>query len=159
MATAIGRIWPFLRRRQTQRFLAVAGTLGAVVLSLIGSSVIYGQWDRSHRLDTAAAEWFEDHHATKDVVMYSDPATLALLSGNPGVAAPYDPYPVIEQVIDAYEVRWVVVQLSEGHASDALDLWDGAAGTDWDGNRATFLAAKPAFEVSGGIRIYAVVGR
>jgi 4-amino-4-deoxy-L-arabinose transferase-like glycosyltransferase len=159
VATAIGRLWPFLRRPQTQRFLAVAGALGAVVLSLIGSSLIYGQWDRSHRLDTAAAAWFEDQHATNDMVMSSDPATLALLSGNPGVAGPYDPYPVIEQVIDAYKVRWVVVQRPEGQASDALDLWDGAAGTDWEGNRATFLAANPAFEVPGGIRIYAVVGR
>jgi 4-amino-4-deoxy-L-arabinose transferase-like glycosyltransferase len=159
VATAIGRFWPFLRRLQTHRFLAVAATLGAIVLSLIGSSVIYGQWDRSHRLDAAAAAWLVEHHATGDVVMYSDPATLALLSGSPGVAAPYDPYPVIERVIDAYKVRWVVVQLLPGNLSDALDLWDGAAGTDGEGNHATFLAAKPAFEVPDGIRIYAVVGR
>jgi 4-amino-4-deoxy-L-arabinose transferase-like glycosyltransferase len=159
VATAIGRFWPFLRRSQTHRFLAVAATLGAIVLSLIGSSVIYGQWDRSHRLDAAAAAWLVEHHATGDVVMYSDPATLALLSGSPGVAAPYDPYPVIERVIDAYKVRWVVVQLLPGNLSDALDLWDGAAGTDGEGNHATFLAAKPAFEVPDGIRIYAVVGR
>jgi 4-amino-4-deoxy-L-arabinose transferase-like glycosyltransferase len=157
VATAIGRFWPFLRRPQTHRFLLVVATLGAMTLSLIGSSVIYGQWDRSHKLDAAAARFFEENGLTRDVVMYSDPATLTLLSGNPGVAPPFDPYPVVEQVIAAYHVRWVVVQLAPGATTDALDFWAGAAGTDSEGNQATFLAAQPSFEVPGGIRIYAVV--
>ena len=159
VASAAGRLWPFLRRAATHRFLGVVGTLGAVVLSLIGSSVIYGQWDRSHRLDIQAAQWFEANGHTADVVMYSDPATLALLSGNPGVAAPFDDYPVIKQVVDAYHVRWVVVQLDAGATTDALNLWRGAAAVDAEGNRATWLAASPAFEVPSGIRIYRVVGQ
>src|SRR5207248_1690343 len=96
------RVWPFLRRPQTHRFLAVVATVGAIALSMAGSSVIYDQWQRSHRLDVAAAGFFEQRKATSDVVMYSDPATLALLSGNPGVAAPFDPFPVVRQVMDAY---------------------------------------------------------
>jgi len=159
VASAVGRFWPFLKRPATHRFLAVVGTMGAVVLSLIGSSVIYGQWDRSHRLDAQAAHWFEANGHTADVVMYSDPATLALLSGNPGVAAPFDDYPVIKQVVDAYHVRWVVVQLDAGASTDALNLWKGAAAVDAEGNRATWLAASPAFEVQCGIRIYQVVGQ
>ena len=158
-ASVVGRLWPFLKRPATHRFLGVVGTLGAVVLSLIGSSVIYGQWDRSHRLDAQASQWFEANGHTADVVMYSDPATLALLSGNPGVAAPFDDYPVIKQVVDAYHVRWVVVQLDAGATTDALNLWKGAAAMDAEGNRATWLAANPAFEVPGGIRIYQVVAQ
>ena len=159
VATWIGRAWPFLRRPQTHRFLAVVATVGAVVLSVVGSAVIYGQWDRSHTLDQAAAQFFEEQGATNDVVMYADPATLALLSGNPGVAPPFDPYPVVKQVIDAYHVQWVVVQLAPGEATDALNFWPGAAGVDSEGNHATFLAAKPSFEVPDGIRIYRVVGQ
>ena len=60
--------------------------------------------------------------------MASDPASLYPLTGNPGVAAPFDPFDVTEQVVDAYDVRWVVV-LSPGNGEpDPLNLWDGAAG-------------------------------
>jgi hypothetical protein len=156
VAGAFGRAWPFLKRPQTHRFLGVVGTLGAVALSLIGSSVIYGQWDRSHRLDTQAAAWFVANGHTADVVMYGDPATLALLSGNPGVAPSFDPYPVLKQVIEAYHVQWVVVQLEPGARTDALNLWQGSAGADSEGNHATWLAAQPAFEIPDGLRIYAV---
>jgi hypothetical protein len=157
VATAIGRFWRFLRRPATHRFLAVVGTAGAIVLSSIGSGVIYAEWDRSHRLDVAAATWLSDRGDPDAVVMYSDPATLALLSGNPGVAAPFDPFAVTERVIDAYAVRWVVVQLAPGAETDALDLWPGRAGTDVDGDRATFLADTPVFEVPDGIRIFEVI--
>ncbi len=158
VASWVGRLWPFLRRPQTHRFLLVVATAGAIVLSVVGSSVIYGQWDHSHTLDEAAAAFFEDQGATSDVVMYEDPATLALLSGNPGVAPPFDPYPVVERVIAAYHVKWVVVQLAPGETTDALNFWPGAAGVDSEGNPATFLPAKPAFEVPGELRIYRVVG-
>ena len=157
VASTAGRLWAFLRRPQTHRFLAVVATAGAIVLSLVGSGVIYGQWDRSHRLDLAAASFLERRAATHDVVMYSDPATLALLSGNPGVAAPFDPFRVVREVIAAYHVRWVVVQLAPGEATDPLNFWPGASAIDSKGDRATFLADKPSFEVPGELRIYQVV--
>jgi hypothetical protein len=159
VATSVGRLWPFLRRPQTHRFLAVVATAGAIVLSLLGSSVIYGQWDRSHRLDVAAAGFFERADATNDVVIYADPATLALLSGNPGIAPPFDPFPVVERVIDGYHVKWIVVQLGPGDKTDALNFWPGPTATDSEGNRAKFLADHPSFEVPGALRIYQVVGQ
>jgi hypothetical protein len=155
VATAAGRLWPFLRRLQTHRFLAVAGTLGAVVLSLVGSAEIWRQWDRAHRLDLHAAQFFVAERATDDVVMYGDPATLALLSGNPGVAPSFDPYPVLERIVDAYGVEWVMVQLPEGAGVDPLGLWDGASAVDIEGNRAAWLEEEPAFEFED-VRIYAV---
>jgi 4-amino-4-deoxy-L-arabinose transferase-like glycosyltransferase len=157
VATSLGRFWPFLRRPQTHRFLAVVGTVGAIALSLIGSAVIYDQWDQSHKLDQAAAAFLERQDATRDVVMYADPPTLSLLSDNPGVAPPFDPYPVVKQVIAAYHVGWVVVQLAPGATTDALNFWPGAAGVDSEGNHADFLAATPSFEVPGRIRVYRVV--
>jgi hypothetical protein len=152
----LGRAWPFLRRRQTHRFVAVVATLGAVVLSVVGSVTVYAEWDRSHRLDAAAAAWFRCNDQTRAVVMYSDPATLALESGNPGVAPPYDPFPVIRSVARAYRVRWLVVQLRPGEQTDALNLWRGASARDRQGNVASWVAAAPSFEVPGALRIFAV---
>ena len=156
-ATSGGRIWPFLRRPQTHRFLAVSATIGAIVLSVVGSASIWQGWDRTHRLEKAAASWLAEEGRGEDRVMYRDPASLALLSGNPGVAAPFDPYPVIERVVRAYEVKWIVVVLDEGEVTDPLNLWPGARGFDSDGNSASFMAPTPSFEIDG-LRIYAVRG-
>ena len=130
-------------------------TAGAVVLSVVGSLAIWHEWDRSHRLDAEGAAFFRDHAATTDVVMYPDPATLALLSGNPGVAPSFDPFDVLGRIVDAYGVDWVMVQLPEGAQRDALGLWDGPAGTDVNGNHPTFLADRPSLDVPG-LRIWPV---
>ena len=87
--------------------------VGAIVLSVIGSASLYQLWESSHARDVAAAEYLEQAGLTDDVVMYGDPASLWHLTGNPGVAAPFDPYPVIEEVVRAYDVRWVIVTLRE----------------------------------------------
>ena len=43
--TAAGRWWRFLRRPPTHRFIAVAGLVGAVALSVISSATLFAQWD------------------------------------------------------------------------------------------------------------------
>lgn len=159
VASWAGQAWPFLRRPQTHRFLAVAGAGGAVVLSLVGSGVIGAQWARTHRLDTAAAEFFVERGLTDDVVMAGNPASLALLSGNPGISPTYDPYPVLEQLVDAYGVEWVVVHLLEGEETDALSLWRGAGAADAEGNRADWLEPDAALDLPEGLRIYRVRDR
>ncbi len=155
-AVALGRGWPFLRRAATHRFLAVAGLLGAAVLSLVGSGVLIGQWADAHHKLTLAAAFLERRGATADRVLAYDPAALRALSGNPGVAPPFDGFPVIGLVVDAYRVRWVVVTLRPGEQRDPLGLWDGAAATDADGNHPGFIAAQPAFSAPG-VRVYEVV--
>jgi hypothetical protein len=144
--TKAGRFWPFLRRPATHRFLTAAGVAGAIVLSGVGSSILYAQWDRSRQRDEQAAAFLLANARRDDVVMASDPASIHPLTGNPSVAAPFDPFPVIEQVVDAYGVDWVVV-LSPGDGEpDPLGLWEGAAATDSQGNHPSFLPAEPAFE-------------
>jgi hypothetical protein len=155
-ATSIGRAWPFLRRAATHRFLAVAGLLGAAALSLIGSGVLIGQWTDAHDKLALAAAFLRSHGDTADRVLAYDPAALHALSGNPGVAPPYDSFNVIEQVVDAYRVRWVVVTLRPDEERDPLRLWDGAAAIDADGNHPGFLPARPAFTAPG-VRVYEVV--
>ena len=154
-ANAAGRAWPFLRRSATHRFLAVAGLAGAFVLSLAGSAVLIGQWTDTHaRLRQAAG--FLGGADPDEVVMAYDPAALHALTGNPGVAPPFDGFPVIGQVVRAYDVRWVVVTLPPGESRDPLGLWDGAAATDSAGNHPDFLPAAPAFEAPR-VRVYEIV--
>ena len=154
-ANAAGRAWPFLRRSATHRFLAVAGLAGAFVLSLAGSAVLIGQWSDAHaRLRQAAQFLAADPGA---VVMAYDPAALHALTGNPGVAPPFDRFPVIGQVVRAYDVRWVVVTLAPGESRDPLGLWDGAAATDSTGNHPDFLPATPTFEAPR-VRVYEITG-
>ncbi|HEX3219406.1 MAG TPA: glycosyltransferase family 39 protein [Candidatus Limnocylindria bacterium] len=154
-ATAAGRWWHFLARPATHRFLLVAGLAGAVVLSLTGSAVLLGQWSFAHDRLALAAGFLESRGATSDRVLAYDPAALHALSGNPGVAPPFDPFAVIDRVVDGYGIRWVVVTLSPGETRDPLGLWDGASGVDSTGAHPAFLPDKPAFEAPG-VRVFEV---
>ncbi len=156
VSTALGRAWPFLRRPQTHRFLGGAALVAAVILSLAASATLLLQWRTANDRLALAADFLVDSVPTDDVVMFADPARLNLLSGHPGVAAPFDPFGVIGDVIDAYDVGWVVVTLEPGETRDALGLWDGAAGVDSTGASPDFLPAEPAFEAEG-VRVFEVV--
>ncbi|HYN64821.1 MAG TPA: hypothetical protein VES36_09490, partial [Candidatus Limnocylindrales bacterium] len=136
-SSAAGRWWPFLRRPATHRFLLIAGLAGAIGLSLTGSAVLLAQWKAAHARLAEAADFLRGRGAPADRVLSYDPAALHALSGNPGVAPPFDPFPIIGQVVDAYDIRWVVVTLQPGEARDPLGLWDGAAGTDSLGTHPT----------------------
>jgi hypothetical protein len=154
-ATAAARWWRFLGRPATHRFLLVAGLAGAVALSVSGSAVLLGQWQVAHDRLQLAAEFLQSRDATADRVLAYDPAALHALSGNPGVAPPFDPFPVIDQVVEAYDLRWVVVTLQPGETRDPLGLWDGASATDSIGSHPAFLPSAPAFEAPG-VRVYEV---
>jgi hypothetical protein len=155
LCNGAGRWWPFLRRPATHRFLLVAGLLGAGALSITGSAVLLAQWNPAHDRLALAASYLREEGATADRVLSYDPSALHYLSGNPGVAPPFDPYSVIGRVVDAYDVDWVVVTLRPGQTRDPLGLWDGSAGTDATGGHPDFLPAEPAFEAPG-VRVYRV---
>ena len=155
-AGAIGRFWPFLRRPRTHAFLAVVGVIAAVVLSVLGSLSLHSSWVSSRERDVAAASFFLDNGITDDVVMYREAAMLHRMTGNPVVAFPVDPYPVIEEVIRAYDVEWVVVSQLATELRAPLGLWDGGRAVDDQGNPADFLADDPVFETDS-VRIFEVV--
>ena len=142
---ALGRHLPLLRRPRNVRFLTGAVVVGAIALSLVGSAAMVALWSRERATVEAAAAFLTGTADRDDVLMYVDPPTLNLLTGNPVVAPPYDPPDVIGDVASAYDVAWVVVERAPGSATDPLHLWDGA---DW-------LEPEPAFE-QGDIRIFAV---
>ncbi|MBA2633643.1 MAG: hypothetical protein H0U86_11700 [Chloroflexi bacterium] len=156
VSTAMGRWWPFLRRPQTHRFLMAGGLAAAIVLSLAGSATLLASWRIANERLASAAAFLEASAPHGDVVMFADPARLNLLTDHPGVAAPFDPYAVIGEVVRAYDVRWVVVTLEPGEQRDALGLWDGAGGVDSTGATPQFLPSRPAFAAEG-VRVYEVV--
>lgn len=153
-ARAGGRWWPFLARARTQRFILGAGLAGAAILSVAGSAILLGQWAIADRQLTAASAFLASR-AGEDRAMAYDAPGLYARSGMATVAPPFDPYPVVEQVIDRYEIDWVVVTLAPGEETDPLGLWDGRRATDIAGNRPDFIDGPPAFEAPG-LRIYAV---
>lgn len=155
VSTAAGRWWGFLRRPATHRFLLVASVIGAVLLSVVSSAVLLGQWRFAAQRLAPAAAYLSESVPRDEVVMFADPARLNLLTGHPGVAAPFDPFDVIGEVVRAYDVRWVVVTLDVGETRDAIGLWDGAAAVDATGSSPDFLPAEPAFEAEG-VRVYEV---
>jgi hypothetical protein len=156
VSTAVGRWWPFLRRPQTHRFLMGASVAAAIVLSVASSAALLVSWRVANDRLTSAASFLRDAVPRDEVVMFADPARLNLLTGHPGVSAPFDPFAVIGRVVRAYDVRWVVVTLEPGEVRDALGLWDGAAGVDSTGASPDFLPSDPAFEAEG-VRVYEVV--
>jgi len=154
-STAAGRAWRFLRRPAAHRFIEVVGVIGAVVLAIAGAITLLDGWHvRQDRLQ-AAADFLGDVASPDDVLLAGDPSSLYLLTGLRGVATPFDPYPVLEDVIRAYGIDWVVVTLEAGAITDPLGLWNGAAAIDAHGNRARFLPSEPAFEADG-VRVYEV---
>jgi 4-amino-4-deoxy-L-arabinose transferase-like glycosyltransferase len=156
LCVGASRYWKFLRRPATHRFILASGLAGAIVLSIVGSATLYKQWDRSRVRDQQAAAFLRTHALRTDVLMASDPASIYPLSGNPGIAAPFDPYRVTEKVVDAYDVEWVIVLRPGPGEVDPLGLWDGASATDSEGNHPSFMPAEPAFEVDD-LRIFRVV--
>ena len=62
---------------------------------------------------------------------------------------------VIEQVVEAYGVDWVVVTRPAPGQTDPLGLWNGAAATDITGAHPSFLGPDPAYE-HGDLRIFRV---
>jgi 4-amino-4-deoxy-L-arabinose transferase-like glycosyltransferase len=152
----LGRWWRLLARPRTHRMLAGVAVAAAIVLSLTGSMSLYDGWLRGHERDVAAASFFTERGITRDVVMYRDAPALHLLSGNPAIAIPYDPYPVIEAAARAYDVRWLVVSRLAGETRAPLGLWDGGRAVDAAGNRADWLADSPAFETDT-VRVFEVL--
>ena len=153
--SAAGRAWPFLRRPSAHRFVEVVSVAGAVVLAVAGAFTLLADWNvRLDRQETAAA-FLRREAAADEVVMADDPSSLYLRTGLRGVAPPFDPYPILGEVIDAYGVDWVVVLLAPDEQRDPLGLWGGAAARDADGNRAKFLPEEAAFERPG-VKVFRV---
>ena len=155
VANWVGKLWPFLQRPQTHRFLEVVGAGGAIALTVGGAMALLGPWqERREQYETAAA-FLRDVAEPGDVLLADDPSSMYLLTGLRGLAAPYDPFDVIGDVISRYGVDWIVVIRGEGAEQDPLGLWDGSAAVDATGNSPDFLPGAPAFD-GDDVRVFSV---
>jgi hypothetical protein len=157
LGTALARWWRFLGRPRTHRFLVVAGLMGSVIVSVASSITLLVLWRTDVSRLEAAATFLRANAGPTDVVMALDPARLNLLTGNPAVAPPFDRFAVVDQVVQLYDVTWVVVTLEPGESRDPLGLWEGASATDVTGHHPRFLPDQPLFEAPG-VRVFAVSG-
>lgn len=154
-AAAIGRWLPIFSRARNQRFLLSAATVGALALSLVGSASLVRSWTAAGQRIEVAAAYLAEQASPTDIVMHVNAPAIALATGLRAIAAPFDPYAVIEEVVRAYEVDWVVVERTPGAETDPLQLWEGADAVDPSGASPDFLPAAPAFD-SSEVRIYEV---
>jgi hypothetical protein len=102
--------------RATRNFtvaVVVVAILGAVGATLRTSSAWRGeQQTRAPIVAALRAAPAADH------VMSPDPGSYRYLSGRGGVITPNDPLPVVEEVLRAYDIRWLV--LEKGYILPAL---------------------------------------
>jgi hypothetical protein len=155
LGIALARWWRFLARPATHRFLVVTGLIGSVIVSLVSSATLLVLWRADVSRLEAAATYLNEQARPDDVVMALDPSRLNLLTGNPAVAPPFDRFAVVDQVVQLYDVRWVVVTLEPGETSDPLGLWDGGSAIDVTGHHPRFLPAGPVYEAPG-VRVFVV---
>jgi hypothetical protein len=90
-------------------------TFGAVAVALVGAAIqsaaAISQWSATRSIERQLAAPLVAI-ATSERVMSADPGAYNYLSGHPGVVTPSDPLPVIEDVMRAYDVRWLVLERS-----------------------------------------------
>jgi 4-amino-4-deoxy-L-arabinose transferase-like glycosyltransferase len=155
LADAVSRWWRFLGRPATHRFLLVVSLLAAVPFSVVASALLLTEW----RQNLAAAERVAEFLETRpdgERVMFRDAPLLATLTEHQVVGPPFDPFPIVEGVARAYDVRWFVAQRQvQEPAIEPLGLWEGGRAIDSDGNRADWLATEPTYE-DDMVRIYEI---
>ena len=145
MLHALGRRVHLFRRPRNIRFLGGAALLGAVILSVVGSASLVIQWDRDYANVETAASYIRREASRGDVVMYTDPPSLNLATGNPAIPPPFESPAVIGETARSYNVRWVVVERAAHAEQDPVRLWEGAP----------WLSPQPVFD-SDYIRIFTV---
>nr|MBA2700381.1 hypothetical protein [Chloroflexota bacterium] len=136
IAVAVG--WVAARRRTWNAATATNAFIGAavvfaVVAAVAGSSFVHGVWShsRSKFLDVAAA-LDEAGAAVTDRVMSIDASGTRYWSGRGGVVLVNDPLETIEAVVEAYDIRWLVVDRGDSVHSVAPIL-DGTVQPGWLG--------------------------
>ena len=88
-------------------------TYGAAMVALLGAGVqtinTVGQWSAARNVQDQLADSL-GAAPVSERVMSANPGAYRHLSGHPGLVTPSDPLPVIEQVLRAYNVRWLVLE-------------------------------------------------
>jgi hypothetical protein len=102
--------------RATRNFTILAVAV-AVLVGAAATVRVAGAWQAEEAIRGPIADALATIPAS-DLVMSSDPGAYEFLAGRGGVVTPDDPLPVIDDVMRAYGIRWLVVE--HAHAVPAL---------------------------------------
>ena len=113
--------------------LLIAGSLG-VSLWAAWDRVIAGwpaapRWERSQRSMARVAEALRQRDAASAVVAVNNPPGFFLASGLPAVVIPNGGTGVLQQVVDRYDVTWVVLDVN--HPAPLAPLYAEPELADW----------------------------
>ncbi len=115
IATVVG--WLAQRRPAWNAPRATAVfTYAAVGVIALGAALqtfnTIGQWSATRTVQQELAQSLRAAPAM-DRLMSADPGAYNYLTGRQGIVTPNDPLPVIESVMRAYDVRWLVLERSD----------------------------------------------
>jgi hypothetical protein len=113
--------------RATRNFTVIAVAV-AVLVGAAATVRVASAWRAEEAIRRPIAEALAAIPAT-DRVMSSDPGAYEFLAERGGVVTPDDPLPVIQDVMRAYGVRWLIVE--RAHVVPALAPFVLAAGAEW----------------------------
>ena len=130
--------WIAQRRRswdveRATRFFTLAAIAFAVVAAVGGTETTHAAWRArtdEHRFAAGALE--AAGASMTDRVMSIDASGTYYWSGRGGVVLVDDPLPTIEEVARAYDIRWLIIQRSDGVPAVA-PIIDGSARPPWVG--------------------------
>jgi hypothetical protein len=100
------RSWSVPRATATFSAAAVAITFMAAAIQTVSTTREWANVRAVH--EAVAARLAEAPQA--DRFMSVDPGAINYLTGRQGIVTPYDELPVIESVLRAYDVRWLVLE-------------------------------------------------
>lgn len=94
--------------RAVNVFIGSAVAVTALAAALQTSATI-GRWSEVRTAEERLAGALRATPSS-DRVMSPNPGAYNHLAGNPGIVTPNDPLPVVEDVLRAYDVRWLVLE-------------------------------------------------
>ena len=120
--------------RTATRAFTGAAVVFAAGAALIGSAFVHGVWSDSRAKFQQVASALDAEDAPKtDRVMSIDAAGTKYWTGHGGVVLVNDPPETIKKVIDAYDIRWLVLDREES-VEPMAPVLDGIARPTWLGD-------------------------
>ncbi len=124
---------PAWRPESATRAFTGAALVFAVGAAVAGSAFVHATWDESRsKFQQVAAALDRAGAATSDRVMSIDAAGTKYWSGRGGVVLVNDPPDTVRAVIDAYDIRWLVLD-REDSVTAAAPILDGTSRPTWLG--------------------------
>lgn len=132
IASVVG--WVARRRRTwnaqaATRIFTAAAVAIAVLAAVLQTVTVTRHWSDVRAVHEAVVGPLRDS-PLGDRFMAVDPGAIRYLSGHQGVVTPYDALPVIEDVLRAYNVRWLILE-SESIMPALAPLLTGQARPAW----------------------------